>query len=155
MRHSDDIMESRDDLKQRLSPEQFRVACDCGTEPPFDNEYWDNKDPGIYVDVISGEPLFSSKAKFDSGTGWPSFFQALDDEEIVEVSDSAHGMTRVEVRSSSGDAHLGHVFPDGPQPTGLRYCINSASLRFVPADDLHIHGLERFALLFEDSDSED
>lgn len=153
--HSVIIMESRDDLKQRLSPEQFRVACECGTEPPFDNEYWDNKEPGIYVDVISGEALFSSKTKFDSGTGWPSFYEPLNAEEIVEVTDATHGMTRTEVRSDSGDAHLGHVFPDGPQPTGLRYCLNSASLRFVHANDLHHHGLERFASLFEDAEAKD
>lgn len=124
--------ESDDDLRARLTPEQYRITCQCGTEPPFDNEYWDHKGKGIYVDVISGKPLFSSEAKFDSGTGWPSFFEPIDPEEIVEVVDTSHGMRRVEVRSKTGDAHLGHVFPDGPAPTGLRYCINSAALRFVP-----------------------
>ncbi|MDF1815237.1 MAG: peptide-methionine (R)-S-oxide reductase MsrB [Verrucomicrobiales bacterium] len=140
---------SKDELKERLSPMQYQVTCQCGTEPPFNNEFWDNKEPGIYVDIISGKPLFSSKAKFDSGTGWPSFFQALVPEEIVEVEDVSHGMRRVEVRSKTGDAHLGHLFPDGPKPTGLRYCINSASLRFVPATDLEAEGLSEYSSEFE------
>lgn len=124
----------QEDLKQRLTQNQYHIACEGGTEPPFDNEYWDHKEEGIYVDVISGKPLFSSEAKLDSGTGWPSFFAPIDPDEIVEVEDTSHGMRRVEVRSKTGDAHLGHVFPDGPPPTRLRYCINSAALRFVPAD---------------------
>ncbi len=128
--------ESDDELRERLTPTQYQVTCQCGTEPPFDNEYWDHKEKGIYVDIISGKPLFSSEAKFDSGTGWPSFFEPIDKNEIVEVEDTTHGMRRVEVRSRTGDAHLGHVFPDGPEPTGLRYCINSASLRFVPASEV-------------------
>jgi len=143
------MSESRDDLRQRLSPEQYRVACECGTEPPFDNAYWDNKEPGIYVDIISGRPLFASSAKFDSGTGWPSFFEPLEADEIVEVEDHSLGMRRVEVRSRTGNAHLGHVFPDGPAPTGLRYCINSASLRFVPVAELESEGLGEFRKLFE------
>lgn len=127
------MSESEEDLRKRLSETQYRVTCQCGTEPPFDNEYWDHKEPGIYVDIISGKPLFSSEAKFDSGTGWPSFFEAMDPDEIVEVEDTSHGMSRTEVRSKTGNAHLGHVFPDGPPPSGLRYCINSAALKFVPA----------------------
>lgn len=136
--------ETEEDLKNRLTPMQYQVACQCGTEPPFNNEFWDNKEPGIYLDVISGKPLFSSKSKFDSGTGWPSFFEPIDDDEIVEVTDESHGMRRVEVRSRTGDAHLGHVFPDGPKPTGLRYCINSASLKFIPATELKENGLEKY-----------
>jgi methionine-R-sulfoxide reductase len=125
--------ESEDELRARLTPEQFHVTCNGGTEPPFDNAYWDHKEAGIYVDVISGVPLFSSAAKFDSGTGWPSFFAPVEGDEIVEVVDTSYGMRRVEVRAKTSGAHLGHVFPDGPKPTGLRYCINSASLKFVPA----------------------
>lgn len=130
----------RPDLKETLTEEQYRITCLCGTEPPFRNEYWDNKRAGIYVDVISGRPLFASSHKYDSGSGWPSFFQPLDPEEIVEVTDETHGMVRTEVRSKSGQAHLGHVFPDGPPPTGLRYCINSASLRFVPEGEMEAQG---------------
>src|SRR5947207_1030274 len=115
----------------RLSPEQYRVTQRNQTERPFENAYWDNKEPGLYVDVVSGEPLFTSMDKFDSGCGWPSFTKPIDAENVVENGDTSHGMIRTEVRSSSGDSHLGHVFPDGPrQAGGLRYCINSASLRF-------------------------
>lgn len=138
----------RPDLKEKLTPEQYRVAVLCGTEPPFRNAYWNNKEPGIYVCVISGKPLFTSLDKFDSGTGWPSFTKPVDKSIIEEVEDRSHGMNRVEVRSAPGDSHLGHVFPDGPGPEGLRYCINSASLRFIPAADLEKEGYPEFVSLF-------
>lgn len=121
----------------------------CGTEPPFRNAYWNNKDPGIYVCVISGKPLFSSLDKFDSGTGWPSFTRPIDESLIEAVEDTSHGMVRTEVRSKPGNSHLGHVFPDGPQPTGNRFCINSASLRFVHLKDLEKEGYGEFKKLFE------
>ena len=134
----------------RLSPEQHRVTQRCGTETPFDNAYWDNKEPGIYVDVVSGEPLFASGDKFDSGTGWPSFTRPIEPENVVENTDISHGMTRTEVRSRHGDSHLGHVFPDGPRDKGgLRYCINSASLRFIPLDELESEGYGAYRKLFE------
>lgn len=142
-------MADREELRETLTPIQYQVACQCGTEPAFHNEYWDNKAEGIYLDVISGKPLFASTHKFDSGTGWPSFYEVIDKDEVVEVEDNSHGMTRVEVRSKTGDAHLGHVFPDGPQPTGLRYCINSASLRFVARADLEAEGLGHLSGLFK------
>jgi peptide-methionine (R)-S-oxide reductase len=134
----------------RLSPEQYRVTQRNGTEMPFDNAYWDNKEPGIYVDVVSGEPLFASINKFDSNTGWPSFTRPIEPENVVENTDISHGMTRTEVRSSHGDCHLGHVFPDGPREEGgLRYCINSASLRFIPLDELENQGYGAYRKLFE------
>jgi methionine-R-sulfoxide reductase len=138
-----------------LSPEQYRVTQCDGTEPPFDNAYWDNKEPGIYVDVVSGEPLFASVNKFDSGSGWPSFTRPIEPENVVENTDASHGMIRTEVRSSHGDSHLGHVFPDGPREAGgLRYCINSASLRFIPVDELESEGYGAYRKLFDTRENE-
>jgi len=136
------------ELRTRLTPLQFDVTQRNGTEPPFDNAYWNNHEAGIYVDVVSGEPLFSSLDKFDSGTGWPSFTRPLEPKNVEERKDSSYGMIRVEVRSRLADSHLGHLFDDGPAPTGQRYCINSASLRFIPAADLEKEGYPQYAGLF-------
>ena len=139
----------------RLSPEQYRVTQHGETEHPFENAYWDNHEPGIYVDVVSGEPLFTSLNKFDSSCGWPSFTKPVDPENVVENRDVSHGMIRTEVRSSHGDSHLGHVFPDGPREEGgLRYCINSASLRFIPLDELESEGYGRYRKLFAPQEKE-
>jgi methionine-R-sulfoxide reductase len=136
-------------LRERLSRLQYHVTQEGGTEPAFTGEYWDNHREGIYVDVVTGEPLFSSRDKFDSGSGWPSFTRPLAAGNVREVGDKSHGMERVEVRSREADSHLGHVFPDGPRPTGLRYCVNSAALRFVPREDLAKEGYGKYEKLFE------
>jgi len=139
---------SDDVLKKELTPLQYNVTQKSDTEVPFKNAYWNNHAAGIYVDITTNQPLFSSTHKFESGTGWPSFYQPIDKDVLVSTSDKTHGMDRTEVRSKVGDAHLGHVFDDGPKPTGLRYCINSASLRFVPADRLEAEGYGKYKALF-------
>ena len=137
------------ELKKTLTPLQYEVTQHEGTEPPFRNEYWDNHKDGIYVDVVSGEPLFSSLDKFESGTGWPSFTRPLVPENVKTKTDRMFGMTRTEVRSAHADSHLGHVFDDGPRPTGLRYCMNSASMRFIPVKDLAAQGYGEYVKLFQ------
>src|SRR6201994_1803913 len=142
------------DVISRLSREQFRVTQQSGTEHPFSNEFWDHQAPGLYVDIVSGEPLFSSLDKFDSHCGWPSFTKPVDSENVEERADSTHGMIRTEVRSTHADSHLGHVFDDGPKAAGgLRYCINSASLRFIPVEDLESEGYGQYVKLFESKEA--
>lgn len=138
-----------EELKSKLSETQYCVTQEEGTEAPFNNEYWDNKREGIYVDVVSGEVLFSSLDKFDSGTGWPSFTKPLEPQNLIEKTDRRHFMERTEVRSKQGDSHLGHVFDDGPGPEGLRYCMNSAAMRFIPKEDLEAAGYASYLSLFK------
>jgi len=142
------------ELRTKLTKDQYRVTRECGTETAFQNAYWDNHQAGIYVDLITGEPLFSSQDKFDSGTGWPSFTKPISKDKVIEKRDSSFGMERTEVRSSKSDSHLGHVFQDGPAPTGQRYCVNSAALRFIPVEKLKEEGYGEYLALFSQGESQ-
>ncbi len=142
------------ELRTKLTKDQYHVTRECGTETAFQNAYWDNHQAGIYVDLITGEPLFSSQDKFDSGTGWPSFTKPISKDKVIEKRDSSFGMERTEVRSSKSDSHLGHVFEDGPAPTGQRYCVNSAALRFIPVEKLKEEGYGEYLALFPQGESQ-
>ncbi|RJS59462.1 peptide-methionine (R)-S-oxide reductase MsrB [Bacillus sp. PK3_68] len=144
------MKDNQPELKQKLNRMQYEVTQNNGTEPPFRNEYWNTFEEGIYVDIVSGKPLFSSRDKYDAGCGWPSFTKPIEDGEIIEKQDFSHNMVRTEVRSKAADSHLGHVFPDGPGPAGLRYCINSAALRFIPKENMKEEGYAELLPLFEE-----